>query len=90
MPKKEGNYQTKKKSNKLNRKIGKELGNDTETSEEEIELEIQSSDEIHAASKAANEYKTKIFALETEVEKKSSNTQQIETKLLERDSQISN
>ena len=51
-------------------KIGKELGNDTETSEEEIELELQSSVEIPAASKAAIEYKTKIFALETEVEKR--------------------
>ena len=51
-------------------KIGKELGNDTETSEEEIELELQSNVEIPAASKAAKEYKTKIFALETEVEKR--------------------
>ena len=51
-------------------KIGKELGNDTETSDEEIELELQSNVEIPAASKAAKEYKTKIFALATEVGKR--------------------
>ena len=35
-----------------------------------MELELQSSDENPDASKAAIEYKTKIFALETEVEKR--------------------
>ena len=46
------------------------IGKEKDTSEEEIEFELQSSDGIPDVSKHAKEYKTKIFALETEVEKR--------------------
>ena len=50
-------------------KIRKELGKETDTSEEETEFELQSSDGISDVCKEAKEYKTKIFALETDVQK---------------------
>ena len=49
-------------------KIGKELGKETDISEEETEFELQSSDGIPDVSKEAKEHKTKIFALETDVQ----------------------
>ena len=45
------------------------IGKETDTSIEETEFELQSSDSIPDVSKEAKEYKTKIFALETDVEK---------------------
>ena len=46
------------------------IGKETDTSEEETEFELQSSDGIPDVSKEAIEYKTKIFALETDVQKR--------------------